>query len=148
MPTLQFSLNLPVPNYELIKLVTNYENLKNYMPKQLQSLKILEQSNNETVTEETVYFKTLKTTITQETVHRRISENQLEWEIKTGPVKGTVVKLLFEKDNYGTKVSIDADLKLGLKLKIFSPLIQKEYKKVLTGILYKMNTEILNQTSN
>ncbi len=145
MSKLNFSINLTAPNNELIKLVTDYKNFHRYMPKQLQNLKIIEQNDDETTTEEIFFFKTLKRTVTQQTIHKKISENQLYWEIITGPMKGTKVILSFDKIESETLVSIDADLKLGLQWKIFSPLIQKQYKIILTGILYKLNTDTLNQ---
>ena len=143
MSNLQFSINLTASSNEFLKLVTDYENLPVYMPKQLQNLKIIKQNNTETITEETFFLKTLKISIIQQTIHKKISENQLCWEIITGPIKGTKVILFFENSESGTLVSIDTDLKLGLKYKIFSPIIQKQYKKILTGILYKMNSDIL-----
>jgi|TARA_B110000196_G_scaffold281923_1_gene262914 ribosome-associated toxin RatA of RatAB toxin-antitoxin module len=143
MSNLQFSINLTASSDEFLKLVTDYKNLPVYMPKQLQNLEIIEQNNGETITEETFFLKTLKISITQQTIHKKISENQLSWEIITGPVKGTKVILSFENSESGTIVSVDTDLKLELKLKIFSPIIQKQYKKTLTGILYKMNSDIL-----
>ena len=147
MSNLHFSITLAASKNELIKLATDYENLPIYMSKQLQSLKIIKQNNDEIITEEIFVFKTLKFSITQQTIHKKISENQLYWKIITGPIKGTEVTLSFENSKLGTLVSIDADLKLGLKLKIFSPIIKKQYKQILTSILYRMNNDILNKVT-
>ncbi len=128
-------------------MITDYENFYIYLPKQLQNLKIIKQDNNETTTEETFFLKSLKFSIIQQTIHKKMSENQFCWEIITGPIKGTKTLISFKNSNPGTLVTVDTNLKLGLKLKIFSPIIKKQYTKILTGILYKMNTNILNKTN-
>ena len=144
---LHFSINLPSSKKEFINLITDYENFYIYLSKQLQNLKIIKQDNNETTTEETFFLKSLKISITQQTVHKKMSENQFCWEIITGPVKGTITLISFKNSNPGTLITVDTNLKLGLKLKIFSPIIKKQYTKILMGIFYKMNTNILNKTN-
>ena len=57
-------------------MITDYENFYTYLPKQLQNLKIIKQDNNETTTEEIFFLKTLKISITQQTVHKKMSENK------------------------------------------------------------------------
>ena len=42
-----------------------------------------------------------------------------------------------------TKISVSADIKIGLKYSILSPIIARLYKGIVTGLIYKMNNTIL-----
>ena len=144
MTFLEFSLNLPTQPSELMKLSEDYVNLPKYLPDQLKLIKIIDRTETETITEETIVFSTLlKKNIVQQTNHKKDKENQLTTEIISGPAKGTKIITLFEKNGSGSKVSMQLDLKLNLKAKILRPIILKYYKMVLTSVLYKMNTEII-----
>jgi len=145
---LNFSLNLPSQSNKLMELSEDYENLPKYLPDQLKSVKIIEKNETETITEETIVFSTLlKKKIIQQTSHMKDNSNQLTTEIISGPAKGTIIITMFEKNDSGSKVSIQLDLKLNLKAKILQPLIIKYYKMVLTSILYKMNNDIIEMES-
>ena len=141
---LTFSMNVPAPIDKLIGLLEDFENLPMFLPDQLKSVRILEQNDNETKTEETMVFSTIvKKEIVQEAVHKKKNDNELITDIISGPAKGTTIQTIFLKTDAGTNVSFNLDLKLNLKTKILSPLIKKYYKTVLTSILYKMNNKIL-----
>lgn len=143
MKKLEFSINLAASPEQLLTVATDYENYPSYLPDQIKSVKILQHSNNETIIELIMIFKTiLKKEIKQKSCHI-ISNNQFNTKIISGSAKGTVVNVLYEKIDSGTKVSVDIDLKLSLKARLFSPLIKKLYKLILTGIFYKMNTKAL-----
>ena len=144
MTNLEFAINIPAQPSLLLKLSEDYENLPKYLPDQLKNVKILEQKENQTITEERIVFSTiLKKEIIQQASHTKIEENKLMTEIISGPAKGTKIITLFEKNDSGTKVSFQVELKLALKAKILQPLIIKYYKMVLSSVLYKMNNEIL-----
>jgi len=141
---LQFSLDLPSSPDSLIKIATDYENLPTLLPDQLKSVKILEQTNEQTITEETLFFSTIsKTKIRQRSLHKNISNNELKTEIIAGPAKGTVVNVKYDKIDTGTRIIVDVDLKLALKYKMITPIIKKWYKRLLTALLYKMNNEAI-----
>jgi ribosome-associated toxin RatA of RatAB toxin-antitoxin module len=144
MNNLEFSLNLPSQPNELMKLSEDYVNLPKYLPDQLKLVKIIDKNETETITEETIVFSTLfKKNIVQQANHIKNNSNQLTTRIISGPAKGTKIITMFEKKGTGSKVSFQLDLKLNFKAKILQPLIIKYYKMVLTSVLYKMNTEIL-----
>jgi ribosome-associated toxin RatA of RatAB toxin-antitoxin module len=148
MNKMEFSLNLPTQPEKLMELSEDYKNLSKYIPDQLKSVQILEQSEKGTKTEEVIVFKTIvKKEIIQQTFHKKITANKLITEIISGPAKGTIINSTFEKNDLGTMVIFDIDLKLELKAKILQPLIKKYYKIVLTSVLYKMNNEILESQS-
>ena len=143
MAILEFSLDLPTQSSQLMKLCEDYENLSKYLPDQLKSVKIIEENETETKTEEIVVFSTLiKKEIIQQAIHRKISDNKLNTEIISGPAKGTMIYTIFETNNSGSKIIIETDLKLILKAKILLPLIKKFYKTALTAVFYKMNNMI------
>ena len=148
MAILEFSLDLPSQPNQLMKLSEDYENLPKYLPDQLKSVKIIEKNETETITEETIVFITLlKRNIVQQASHIKNNDNQLITEIISGPAKGTKIITLFEKNDSGSRVSFQLDLKLNLKAKILQPLIIKYYKMVLTSVLYKMNSHIIELES-
>ena len=143
MANLEFSLDLPAQPSQLIKLFEDYENLPKYLPDQLKSVKIIEKNETVTKTEETVVFSTLiKKEIIQQALHKKISDNKLNTEIISGPAKGTMIYIIIEINNSGSKIIIETDLKLILKAKILLPLIKKFYKTALTAVFYKMNNMI------
>tara|TARA_Y100000310_G_C20430931_1_gene691418 strand:+ start:267 stop:713 length:447 start_codon:yes stop_codon:yes gene_type:complete len=143
---LTFSMNVSAPIDKLIGLSEDFENLPMFLPDQLKSVRILEQNDNETKTEETMVFSTIvKKEIVQEAVHKKKNDNELITDIISGPAKGTTIQTIFLKTDAGTNVSFNIDLKLNLKTKILSPLIKKYYKMVLTAVLYKMNNKILEE---
>ena len=144
MDNLEFSLDLPAQPSQLMKLFEDYENLPKYLPDQLKSVKIIEKNETVTKTEETVVFSTLiKKVIIQQALHKKISDNKLNTEIISGPAKGTMIYIIFETNNSGSKVIIKINLKLVLKAKILLPLIKKFYKIAITSVLYKMNNMII-----
>ena len=143
MTKLKFSINLAASPEQLLKAGADFENYPHYLPDQLKSVKIIGRDVNETITEEIFVLSTiLKKEIKQKSRHK-ISDNKLIIEVISGPAKGTIVNILYNKIHSGAEVNIDLDLKLDLKYKLFVPLIKKLYKVILTGIFYKMNTTAL-----
>lgn len=86
-----------------------------------------------------LFSSLIKKEIKQKSLHKQIADNKLYTEVLSGPAKGTIINVLYEKNNSGTRISIDIDLKISLKYRILLPLIKKLYKLILTGIFYKMN---------
>lgn len=141
MSKFEFTINLAAESDKLIKLATDYQSFVNYLPAQIKSIKILETNNEETVTEEILMFSSfVKGKIAQRSIHKKIAPHELYTEIISGPFKGTVLYALYEKIESGTKITINANLKIPLKYRIISGVIKKYYKHFLTSILYQMNT--------
>lgn len=76
----------------------------------------------------------------QKSVHKIIGNYKVRTEVIFGPFKGSILEVSFEKSPTGTKVTVNADYKVGLKYKIIAPIIKQKYKTIITGLLYKMNT--------
>ena len=139
MGNLQFSINSTLEPEKLMIYIIDFESYKNFFPDQIKEVKILDRQNNEITTEETIKFSTLiKRSFVQKSHHKIISDKGLSTEILEGPAKGSVVKITCSKNDQGSQVEFDAELKLSLKAKFLSPLIKKFYKRYLTAIIYKI----------
>ena len=146
MTLLEFSINLPASSTSLIKLATDYENLNRFLPKQIRNIEVLENNNGKITTKETLLFKSIvEKQFIQKTIHHPIQDKMLISEVVDGPAKNSTIKVIFKQLESGTNVTGIIDLKLGLKYKIFLPIIKKVYKNMITGIMYKINTEALSK---
>ena len=150
MTNLQFSINSTVEPEKLMSFITDFEYYQKFFPNQIKEVKILERQNNEIITEETIIFSTLiKSPFVQKSRHKIISDKELFTEILDGPAKGSTVKIICDKNDQGSQIKFDANLKLSLKAKFLSPLIKKLYKRYLTAIIYKISElERKQQDSN
>ena len=150
MKNLQFSVNSPIEPEKLMSFITDFESYQNFFPKQIKEVKILERQNNEIITEETIIFSTLiKSPFVQKSRHKIISDKELFTEILEGPAKGSVVKIICDKNDQGSQIKFDVDLRLSLKAKLLAPFIKKLYKRYLTEIIYKISElERKQQDSN
>ncbi len=143
MTKIEFTINLAAAPKQLLEVVKDYENYPFYLPDQIQSVKIIKNEEGVIITEDIFIFKTIiKKEIKQESKHQVIG-NQALIEILSGPAKNSTVDVLFEKIDSGSHILVKVDLKLGLKGKIFMPIIKRLYPIILTGVFYKMNTKAL-----
>ena len=124
---------------KFFKILTNYENLSNYLPVQLRKIQILEKEARFTTLEIVLVFKTLvKKEIAQRVRIEEKSENELFIEVLDGHAKNTKVLIIVESKDNKTAIKTEIDLKLSLKAKILSPIIKREYKNLLRGTFLKM----------
>ena len=150
MKNLQFSINSSVDPEKLMSFITDFERYQTFFPNQIKEVKILERQNNEIITEEIIIFSTLiKRPFVQKSRHKIISDKELFTEILEGPAKGSAVKIICNKNDQGSQIKFDADLKLSFKAKLLTPFIKKLYKRYLTAIIYKISElEHKQQDSN
>ena len=150
MTNLQFSINSTIEPKKLMSFITDFEYYQKFFPSQIKEVKILERQNNEIITEETITFSTLiKSPFIQKSRHKIISDKELFTEILEGPAKGSIIKIICNKNDQGSQITFDADLKLSLKAKLLAPFIKKLYKRYLTAIIYKISElERKQQDSN
>ena len=100
MANLQFQTNSPIEPKKLMNYITDFESFQQFFPHQIKGIKILDQQNNETITEETIIFSTLiKSTFVQKSRHKLISDKELFTEIIEGPAKGSVIKIICTKND-------------------------------------------------
>jgi len=149
MTNLQFSINSTVEPKKLMSFITDFKYYQKFFPNQIKEVKILERQNNEIITEETIIFSTLiKYPFVQKSRHKIISDKELFTEILEGPAKGSVVKIICDKNDQGSQIKFDADLRLSLKAKLLAPFIKKLYKRYLTAIIYKINSRDMEQQNS
>jgi len=96
---------------KIFSLITAFENLPKRFPGTYQSLKVIERTDNTVTLEEDVTVAGRK--IHQITKHTLEPRRHLKSEVLEGDTKGTVVEIMLEPDSDKTKVSVNADLKLG-----------------------------------
>jgi len=146
MSKLNFTMNVDASTEKLMELACDYENYKSYLPQQIKNIKVIENNNNGTITEEVLVFSSiLKKELIVQTLHKKISKNELYTKILSGPAKETEVTIRFNSGDK-TQIVLDADVKLSLKAKFLGPLIKKQYKLLLMGIFLKMNSKALETT--
>jgi len=139
MKNLQFIMDSSVEPEKLMNYIIDFEYYKNFFPDQIKEVKILNKENNEIITEETIIFSTLiKKPFVQKSHHKIISDKELSTKILEGPAKGSVIKITCTKNDEGSQIEFDAELKLSLKAKFLSPLIKMFYKRYLTAIIFKI----------
>ena len=138
--TLEFDITLDSSIGKLKKLILDYETYPNYLPDQIKQVRIIQKESNLTKTEVTITFTSFfKKEIIQQSTHREISENQFLTKIESGPAKNSEIKLILSPLENGTKINIEIDLKLSLSTRFLLPIIKKWYKRIITGIFYKMD---------
>ena len=140
MTNLQFQTDSPIEPEKLMSYITNFESYQKFFPNQIKEVKILDRQNNEITTEETIIFSTLiKSAFVQKSHHKLMSDEELFTEIIEGPAKGSIIKIICTKNDQGSQIKFDLDLKLSFKAKFLKPFIKKLYKRYLIAIVYKIS---------
>lgn len=139
MPKVEFSINLPSSRPErLMEIATDYDNITEILSGNIKC-KVLEKNNDEITTEEIIMFSAFNLQIVQKSIHKKIIPNKLEIKIISGPLKKSLILVMFEKIDSGTRVTISANLKLSLKYIISYFLLIKKYKILTTKLFRRMN---------
>jgi len=113
MVRVEKSKTVNAPQEKIFMLITDFEKLPSRFPNRYRNVKILERSGNMITAEEDVTVAGRD--IHQITKHILDANKSLRSEVVEGDTKGTVVQISLEPDSgVGmTKVTVDADLKLG-----------------------------------
>ncbi len=114
MVRVETSKTVPAPHNEIFSLITDFENLPSRFPNRYRSLKVIERSENSATIEEDVMVAGRE--IHQITRHAFEPKRFLRSEVVDGDTKGTIVEIILDPVDLGsnnTKVSVNADLKLG-----------------------------------
>ena len=144
---MEFSMNMESNVKEIFAQLINFENMPNLLPRQLKKMEIVNKDGNQFFTKETLVFKTIvKNEIIQESKHE-IGDNLIKTTIISGPAKNSVINMELEERENGSKIIINIDLKLSLKARILLPIVKKAYSSLLTGVLYKIDTLIMENKS-
>ena len=145
MPDFNFEMTLPSDSRKLFELVTDYESYKQIFPDQLKEVSVVSRNGSDVITKEVL---TLNTYFKNTELYQKTSHNAqypiLSSDVIEGPFKGTIIQVTFDELDGGSKVTVNAELKIGLKYKLLSPIIKNKYKNILTALLYKMNNIAMN----
>jgi ribosome-associated toxin RatA of RatAB toxin-antitoxin module len=99
---------------KIFSLITDFENLPSRFPNRYRSLKVIKRSENSATVEENVMVAGRE--IHQITRHTFEPMRFLRSEVVDGDTKGTIVEITLgpvDSSSNNTKVSVNADLKLG-----------------------------------
>ena len=140
MVTLNYSLELDCNERNFFKILTDYENLSNYLPRKLKKIEILDKHDNYTTINATVFLRSLiKKEFSQKIRIEKKSENNLSVKILDGIAKGThiTISILMQKEK--TLCHVNSDIKLSLKTAILYPIIKIEHNPFLKRLFTNMS---------
>ena len=140
MVTLNYSLELDCNERNFFKILTDYENLSNYLPGKLEKIEILDKHDNYTTINATVFLRSLiKKEFSQKIRIEKKSENNLSVKILDGIAKGThiTISILMQKEK--TLCHVNSDIKLSLKTAILYPIIKIEHNPFLKRLFTNMS---------
>jgi len=142
MVTMDCSLELDCSEKKFFKILTDYENLSKYLPRQLQKIEILDEHDNYTTIQATVLVRSMiKKAFLQKIRIEKKSENNLSIEILDGFAKGSHVTISIQIQKEKTLCVVNLDIKLNLKTVILYPIIKREYKSFLLGTFTKISID-------
>ena len=149
MVMMNYSFEIDCNERNFYKILTNYENLPKYLPRQLQKIEILDKHDNYTTIQAKIFLKTLiKKEFLQKIRIEKKSENNLSAEILDGFAKGThiTISIIMEKEK--TLCHVNSDIKFSLKTIILYPIIKREYNSLLTGVFRKISMDTEQDKEN
>ena len=142
MVTMDCSFELDCSEKKFFKILTDYENLSKYLPRQLQKIEILDEHDNYTTIQATVFVRSMiKKSFSQKIRIEKKSENNLSVEILDGFTKGSHVTISTQMQKEKTLCVVNLDIKLSLKTVILYPIIKREFKNFLLGAFTKISID-------
>jgi len=142
MVSMNHSFTLDCEQKKLFKILTDYENLSNYLPRKLQNIEILEKDGSITTLNVSLFLRTLiKKEFSQKIKINKKSENNLIIEILDGHAKGTHIEILLSSNNEKTVCQVNSDVKLSLKTIVLLPILKAEYNVFVANVFKKMAKE-------
>ena len=139
MVSMNNSFELDCNEKNLFKVLTDYENLSDYLPRKLQKIEILDENETFTTINATLFLKTLiKKEFSQKLKIEKKSENNLIIEILDGHAKGTHIDISLSSKNNQTICQVNSDVKLSLKTIVLLPILKAEYNTFVSNVFKKM----------
>ena len=142
MVMMNYSFEIDCNERNFFKILTDYENLPKYLPRQLKKIEILDKHDDHTTIEVMVSLKTLiKKEFSQKIIIEKKSGGDISAKILDGFAKGTsvTISILIEKEK--TLCNISSEIKLSLKTVILYPIIKREYNSLITGVFRKISMD-------
>ena len=142
MVMINCSLELDCDEKNFLKILTDYENISNYLPRKLKKIEIVDQHDNYATINVTIFLRTLiKKEFSQNIRIEKKSDNDLFVEILDGLAKGTRITISTIMQKGKTICHINSNIKLSLKVVILYPIIKKEHNAFLSGVLRKISVD-------
>ena len=133
------SFELDCNERNFFKILTDYENLSNYLPKQLKKIEILDKHDNYTTIKITIFLRSIiKKEFSQKIRIEKKSENNLSVEILDGFAKCShiTISILMQKEK--TLCHVNSNIKLSLKTVMLYPIIKTEHNPFLKRLFTNM----------
>lgn len=142
MASMNHSFTLDCEQKKLFKILTDFENLSNYLPRKLQNIEILEKNGSTTMLNVSLFLRTLiKKEFSQKIKIDKKSENSLIIEVLDGHAKGTHIEISLSSNNEKTICQVNSDVKLSLKIIVLLPILKAEYNVFVANVFKKMAKE-------
>ena len=136
------SLELDCDEKNFLKILTDYENISNYLPRKLKKIEIVDEHDNYATINATILLRTLiKKEFSQNIRIEKKSDNELFVEILDGLAKGTRITISTIMQKGKTICHVNSNIKLSLKVVILYPIIKKEHNAFLSGVLRKISVD-------
>ena len=142
MVVMDYSTELEFGVDRFLEILTDYEKLPEYLPRQLQRIEIVDKDDNYTIIKAVILLRSL-------IKHEFILEIKIEKksdgimaEILDGIAKGTKITISIFTQEEKTMCKISTDTKLSLKIIVLLPIIKREYKGFVSGVLNNIFTEM------
>ena len=136
---MDYSIELDCDIKKLFKILTDYENLPNYLPRQLKKIEIVNETDNYKTIRATIFIRSLiKKEFLQTIKIGKKSENILFGEVLDGFAKGTEVTISILTQEGKTLCKVSTNIKLSLKTVMILPIIKTEYRGFLSSVFNKI----------
>ena len=143
MVEMNYLFEIDCDKKKFFHVLTDYQNLVDYMPRQLQKIEILEKKEDYTIIESTIFLRSIiKKEFSQKLKIHVESENKIFLEILDGLANGTKSIISFTTDGEKVIGNINTNVKLSLKAAILYPIVKKEYEGFLTKVSRKIIAKI------
>lgn len=119
----------------LVEIFENIELLLKLSPPQIK-YELVDKEKG--VFKQSIPIKKIKKTFEFEVKHKKISENKFSLEMINGPLKKSIINIIFKEKNGETEINLQLDLKLGLKYKFFSSIISEKLKSTNLALIKRL----------
>ena len=143
MVVMDYSTELEFGVERFLEILTDYEKLPEYLPRQLQRIEIVDKDDNYTIIKAVILLRSLiKREFILEIKIEKKSDEIILAEILDGIAKGTKITISIFTQEEKTMCKISTDAKLSLKIIVLLPIIKREYKGFVSDVLNNIFTEM------
>ena len=143
MVVMDYSTELEFGVDRFLEILTDYEKLPEYLPRQLQRIEIVDKDDNYTIIKAVILLRSLiKREFILEIKIEKKSDEIILAEILDGIAKGTKITISIFTQEEKTMCKISTNAKLSLKIIVLLPIIKREYKGFVSGVLNNIFTEM------